>query len=116
MHMTNTFWLWNNKTFVNRALPFGLRSVPKIFSTIADALAWALQCARVNNQIHYREDFLLLGSPNSNDRARALTTAIDVLSHLGVPVTHLKMERPVTSVVFFVVIDTMNFQLKLLTE
>ena len=29
---------WNSTTFVDTVLPFGLRSAPKIFSSIADAL------------------------------------------------------------------------------
>ena len=30
---------WRDGIYVDRALPFGLRSAPKLFSTVADALA-----------------------------------------------------------------------------
>jgi hypothetical protein len=33
---------WGNATFSDTALPFGLRSAPKIFSAFADALAWVM--------------------------------------------------------------------------
>ena len=69
------------------------------------------------NQIHYLDDFLLLGAPTSNDGAKMLTIAFDVLSHLGVPVANHKTEGPATTVVFLgIVIDTKNFQLRLPTE
>ena len=38
---------WNGGTYIDRALPFGLRSAPKIFTAVADAIAWALHCAGV---------------------------------------------------------------------
>ena len=31
---------WGGRTYVNRALPFGLQSAPKIFSAMANAMAW----------------------------------------------------------------------------
>lgn len=33
---------WNGQIFFNTRLPFGLRSVPKIFSTLADVLQWVI--------------------------------------------------------------------------
>ena len=33
---------WMGKTYIDRALPFGLRSAPKIFSAVANMIAWAL--------------------------------------------------------------------------
>ena len=33
---------WEGQTYVDRALPFGLHSAPKIFSAVADAVAWVL--------------------------------------------------------------------------
>ena len=35
---------WQGSTFVDRALPFGLHSAPKIFTVVADCLAWSLRC------------------------------------------------------------------------
>ena len=33
---------WRDRTYVDRALPFGLRSAPKIFSALAGLVAWVL--------------------------------------------------------------------------
>ncbi len=49
---------WVGRTYVDRALPFGLRSAPKIFSAVADMITWALHCAGIKLQIHYLDDFL----------------------------------------------------------
>lgn len=34
--------LWRKKAYIDMALPFGLRSAPKIFTTVADGLHWIL--------------------------------------------------------------------------
>ena len=31
---------WNNQVYIDPMLPFGLRSAPKIFNAVADALHW----------------------------------------------------------------------------
>ena len=51
---------WQGATYVDRCLPFGLRSAPKIFSAMADALAWAFRCSGIISQIHYLDDFYFL--------------------------------------------------------
>ena len=47
---------WAGVTYIDMALPFGLRSAPKIFSAIADALTWAMIQVGVNTVIHYLDD------------------------------------------------------------
>ena len=44
-------------TYIDRALPFSLRSAPKLFSAVADGLAWALQCEGIINCVHYLDFF-----------------------------------------------------------
>ena len=48
---------WNTTVLVDRALPFGLRSAPKIFNSVADGLAWAMSGAGIVHPIHYLDDF-----------------------------------------------------------
>ena len=50
---------WDGETFIDRALPFGLRSAPKIFSVVADFIAWVLHNHNIAHQLHYLGDFLL---------------------------------------------------------
>ena len=39
---------WEGRIYVDRALPFGLRSAPKIFSAVADMMVWALHMAGIS--------------------------------------------------------------------
>jgi len=34
---------WQSQVYVDKALPFGLRSAPLIFSAVADALLWIME-------------------------------------------------------------------------
>ena len=49
---------WNDYYYVDRMLPFGLRSAPKIFSAVADALQWMLFQRGISNLLHYLDDFI----------------------------------------------------------
>ena len=51
---------WEGKEYVDSALPFGLRSAPKIFSTIADTLEWILQSKGVKCIMHYLDNFVTI--------------------------------------------------------
>ncbi len=63
------------------------------------------------------DDFLLLEALDSDNGARALTTATETLQRLGVPVANNKTEDPATLVVFLgIVIDTRSFELRLPLE
>ena len=53
-------------------LPFGLRSAPKIFNVIIDALEWILQHQGVEFCEHYLDDFIILGRPDSPECQQAL--------------------------------------------
>ena len=50
---------------MDSVLPFGLRSAPKIFTALADALEWVVQQTGVEVVLHYLNDFLLVGRPAS---------------------------------------------------
>ena len=43
---------WQDQVFLNTALPFCLRSAPKIFSALVDALAWPILNSGVRNFHH----------------------------------------------------------------
>ena len=108
---------WEGSIYVDRALPFGLRSAPKIFSAVADMVTWVLHCAGVRHLIHYLDDFLLMGSPNSREGVEALTTAMRILKFLGIPVAIQKTEGPSCCVIFLgILIDTKALELRLPAE
>lgn len=52
---------WTEVLHIDTVLPFGLRSAPKIFSTLADGLIWIMHLKGATPSLHYLHDFLLLG-------------------------------------------------------
>ena len=105
---------WDQNTYLDTALPFGLRSAPKIFSAFADALAWIMHCNGVQQQLHYLDDFLFLGAPSNQECAAGLQTALQVCDRLGVPVANHKTEGPSTCLTFLgIQIDSVAMQLSL---
>lgn len=84
---------WRGKLYVDTALPFGLRSAPKIFSAVADALQWILARLGVES-IHYLDDFLIFGAPNTPQCQQALECALQWCRRLGVPIAGHKTEGP----------------------
>lgn len=87
------FW-WDNKVFIDIALHFGLRLAPKIFSAVADALVWILHSNGVTHQLHYLDDFLLLGVLKSPQCAEALAITYHTCSKVGVAIAAHKTEGP----------------------
>lgn len=49
-HLLGMFW--DNSVFIDKQLPFGLRSAPAIFYAYADALEWILREKRITRIIH----------------------------------------------------------------
>ena len=53
------------KYYVDTILPFGLRSAPKIFNALADALEWCFRQQGVTDVDHYLDDIITIGPPHS---------------------------------------------------
>ena len=77
--------MWEGALYVDTALPFGLRSAPKIFTAVADAAQSIIQQEGVDFIIHYLDDFLVIGTPESEECAVALATVLRVFERLGFP-------------------------------
>ena len=108
---------WQGRTYVDRALPFGLRSAPKIFSAVADMVAWALHWAGIRHLIHYLDDFLLMGAPNTEEGAHILAIALRIFNILGIPVATHKTEGPSPRITFLgILLDTVAQELRLPPE
>ena len=105
---------WRETLFVDTALPFGLRSAPKIFTAIADAVEWIAREEGVQFVIHYLDDFLVLGAPDTNECETAVQKLLDVFSRLGLPVATDKLEGPTTRLVFLgFELDTVAWEIRL---
>ena len=60
---------WKQAVYIDTVLQFGLRSAPKLFNAIADALQFIAQANGIENIVHYLDDFVILGAPGSNQCA-----------------------------------------------
>ena len=105
---------WQENVFVNTALPFGLRSAPIIFSAVADALLLILLQRGVQEGVHYLDDFLFFGTPNTAAGRSNREIALQTCEELGVPVALHKLEGPATCVSFLSLeLDTQAQELRM---
>jgi hypothetical protein len=94
-----------------------LRSAPKIFTAITDAVEWILKQAGVKFVIHYLDDFLLIGAPGSRECAEALEIVKAIFGRLGLPIAIRKLEGPTLCLIFLgIEIDTWAMELRLPVE
>ncbi|KAL5509536.1 hypothetical protein EMCRGX_G004926 [Ephydatia muelleri] len=103
--------------FADPMLPFGLRSAPKIFNAIADALEWYLKSRGIAHVFHYLDDFTIVGSPSSDECMRALSVMRQVCVELGIPLAEHKTEGPASRITFLgIMIDKIVRVQSLLTD
>ena len=108
---------WQGVVYYDRALPFGLRSAPKIFTAVADALAWAMFARGVRNFLHYLDDFFFCAPPSSPACAQAMETVVPLCAELGLPVAPAKLDGPSTTITFLgIEIDSCSQELRLPPE
>ena len=63
---------WENNLYIDGALPFSLRSGPRIFIAVADALEWRARFKGIEHIMHYLDDFLIIAPPGSDQCGRDL--------------------------------------------
>ena len=85
---------------MDTVLPFGLRSAPKVFNAVADALEWVCRRQGVSNILHYLDDFFTIGSPHTVEYISNLAALRTTFDDLGVPLAEHKTVGPATSIVF----------------
>ena len=108
---------WRGELLVDGALPFGLRSAPKLLTAMADTLLWIMGRHGVVHAMHYLDDYLLLGPPRSMVCDGALRVSLDLCKALGVPIAEHKLEGPAPSLSFLgIQIDTIQGTLALPQE
>ena len=108
--------MWCDKYYVDTTLPFGLRSAPYIFTTIADTVQWmATHNLGVDFLGHYLDDFLTLGPPASPVCYNNLQACIQLCCKLGLPHHHPhKLEGPSTCLsILAIELDSSTLQAQL---
>ena len=92
--------LWEGALYVDTALPFGLRSAPKVFTAVADGLEWRVRLEGLQQVFHYLDDFLIIAQPGSQQCGEELQRLLRVFSKLGVPIAEEKLRGPTVSLTF----------------
>ena len=102
---------------MDAVLPFGLRSAPKIFNALADALQWIAERCGISYLGHYLDDFVTAGRPLSEECHTNLALLLELCDLLGFPMASDKREGPTTCLIFLgVELDTVKLELRLPTE
>jgi len=85
---------WRDNYYYDMVLPFGLRSSPAIFDSVASCIEWIMhQEFSIPSLLHYLDDFLCI-APNAviaNQRSAILLRAF---LYLGIPLAEKKVEGP----------------------
>ena len=106
--------MWEDNLYIDTALPFGLRSSPKIFTAVADTAEWIARQKGVERVIHYLDDFLIVGPPHSTKCKQDVDKIIEIFEDIGLPVAPAKLEGPSTSLTFLGIgIDTVSLEIRL---
>ena len=104
---------WDQTVYIDRMLPFGLRSAPKLFSAVADAIQWIIHRKGITKGLHYLDDFILVAG-NRHRAEHQKITLVATFDKLKVPIEQSKLEGPSTCLSFLgIEIDTELFQLRL---
>ena len=105
---------WNGKVYLDKVLPFGLRSAPIIFSAIADTLQWIIQVQGVEFLFHYLDDFITIGRPASIECTNNLSIIKQCCDITGTPLEQEKIEGPTTCLPFLgIELDTEAMEIRL---
>ena len=81
---------WNSEIYINTTLLFGLRSALKIFNAVADTV----QLIAIRGEVHYLDDFLILGHPRSDKCKVALDPFNSTCQQLEIPLAPEKTVGP----------------------
>ena len=108
---------WDDNIYIDKTLPFGLRSAPFIFTAITDALLWVMTQKGVTWAVHYIDDFLTIGKPNSNECSENKEIMETTCCHAGLPIEPEKSMGPATVLTFLEIeIDSQKGELRLPTD
>ncbi|GAV04502.1 hypothetical protein RvY_14771 [Ramazzottius varieornatus] len=104
----------NGKYYFGQFLPLGVRSSPALFNQLSLILIWVIKKAGYTSALHYMDDFLFVGAPETSQCNDILTFMKAVCADLGVPLAPEKTVSPTTTLDFLgITLDTVNFTLSI---
>ena len=99
--------------YVDSTLSLGLRSAPKIFTGKADEVEWIAKREGVESVLHYLNDYLVVGHPDSPERDHFVHMLTSLFIRLGLPIASEKLEGQACVLTFLgIEIDTLDMQLQ----
>ena len=103
---------WQAQWYVDKCLPFGLRSSPALFNHLASAIEWILiNNYNIRHLIHYLDDFFTAGPPDSHTCRRNMETMNRLCNCINAPTKPEKEEGPSTSLTFLgILLDSSTMQ------
>ena len=107
---------WRGVSYLERALPFGLRTAPILFNLFAEGLHWILLSRGWRRLHHYLDDFISIFSPTEVAAGIAKWATDDwirVTDDLAVPRKDSKDEFGTTVPVFGIELDTLTMEARL---
>ena len=101
---------WCGQFYNDLSLPFDLRATPFIFNSVADVVEWILLHKHsLSDLLHYLDDFITAGPPQSSQCAYNLNTALSVCHRLELPLHANKCAGPATSMTILgIELDSVN--------
>ena len=92
---------WQGQYYVDKCLPFGLRSAPFLYNRTAEAFEWILKHVYgVKHIIHYLDDFFIVGPTGSVQCQKDLEAIRTAAELLGIPIAVEKTVGPTVVIVF----------------
>lgn len=106
---------WQGQFYFDRVLPFGLRSSPYIFNSVADAVQWILTHKfSIADLLHYLDDFLNVCGQSWTLATQQLEIIKAAFQYLGIPLAADKVEGPAHVLVFLgIVLDCLALEARL---
>ena len=109
---------WQGGWYVDKCLPFGLRSSPALFDRLASAIEWILRHNYgIQHLIHYLDDFFTAGPAGSPVCFQNMAKMNEVCKSVNAPTKVEKEEGPSTSLTFLgILLDTTSMQASITVE
>ena len=100
--------------YVDLFLLFGLCNSAALFSKYTDALQYAIQINKVQDVLHYLDDYFTVGPPDSPVCASNITTMISTYEELGFTINPQKVTKATTTTNFLRVdIDSVTMEARI---
>lgn len=99
---------FGSKYYIDKCLPMGCSISCNLFEKFSTFLQWVVEIrSGLHSMDHYLDDFIFMGSANSNDCHTLMSTFSEICRELGVPLAEEKTLGPTTCLPFLgFIIDT----------